>query len=120
MLQNILKTEREKACLSLSELSKITGISKSTLQRYETGTTKKIPIEAIPTIERALKLRPGALMGWTDEPQPQNSPTESGLEEREILYRYNGKTVKKRMPKETAPAIVAMLDTLPEDSTAKL
>lgn len=98
MLTNKLKVEREKAGMSLSELSKITGISKSTLQRYETGTTKKIPIEAIPTIERALKLPSGFLMGWSDKPQnaPDNASPKSieQMTAREILERAEelGKT----------------------------
>ena len=98
MLTNKLKVEREKAGMSLSELSKITGISKSTLQRYETGTTKKIPIEAIPTIERALKLPSGFLMGWSDKPQntPDNDSPKSieQMTAREILERAEelGKT----------------------------
>ena len=98
MLTNKLKVEREKAGMSLSELSKITGISKSTLQRYETGTTKKIPIEAIPTIERALKLPSGFLMGWSDKPQntPDNALPKSieQMTAREILERAEelGKT----------------------------
>lgn len=67
MLTSKLKAERENAGMSLSELSKVTGISKSTLQRYETGTTKKVPIEAISTIENALNLTQGFLMGWNEK-----------------------------------------------------
>ena len=66
-LTNKLKEARENAQISLSQLSKMTGISKSTLQRYETGTTKKIPIEAISLIEEALNLPVGYLMGWTED-----------------------------------------------------
>lgn len=120
MLTNKLKVEREKAGMSLSELSKITGISKSTLQRYETGTTKKIPIEAIPTIERALKLPSGFLMGWSDKPQNENKPGRAELEEDTVMYHRDGKTVRKKIPKETKAAITAMLDTLPDDNDPDL
>ena len=50
MYRNI-KELRESRGLSLKSLSDVTGISKSTLQRYETGTTKKIPVEAIKKLE---------------------------------------------------------------------
>lgn len=66
LTNNKLKEARRKADISLSELSKITGISKSTLQRYETGTTKKIPIEVIPILERAMNLPTGYLVGWNE------------------------------------------------------
>ena len=46
-----IKELRESRGLSLKSLSDVTGISKSTLQRYETGTTKKIPVEAIKKLE---------------------------------------------------------------------
>ena len=37
----------EKSGLSYPELEKLTGISKSSLQRYATGVTKKIPIDCL-------------------------------------------------------------------------
>lgn len=49
--------------ISLSTLSEKTGISKSTLQRYETGTTRKIPLDAIRSIEKALGISSGTLLG---------------------------------------------------------
>ena len=60
-----LKYIRNKKNISLSELSKMTGIAKSTLQRYETGSTRKIPLEAISIIEKSLFLDAGYLMGWS-------------------------------------------------------
>ena len=57
---------REKKGISLGELSKQTNIPKTNLQRYEKGTTKKIPIDVIPILEKALTLPVGTLMGWED------------------------------------------------------
>ncbi len=54
--------------ISLGELSKLTGIPKTNLQRYEKGTTKKIPMDIIPIIEKALFLEKGTLMGWDYNP----------------------------------------------------
>lgn len=58
-----IKKARSGADLSLSKLSEITKISKSTLQRYETNSTKKIPVDVITVLEKALKLQPGYLLG---------------------------------------------------------
>ena len=54
----------EKSGYSYAELSELTGISKSTLQRYATGETKKIPIDNIERIAKATKTDPRYLMGW--------------------------------------------------------
>lgn len=58
------RTEKE---VSLSVLAKRTGIAKSTLQRYETGTTKKVPLSAISAIEQALNMQKGSLSGANEE-----------------------------------------------------
>lgn len=62
-----LRRERENQGISYAELSKKTGIAKSTLQRYETGATLKIPLEAIIKIAAALDIPPARLMGWEDD-----------------------------------------------------
>lgn len=57
----------EKNDISYGELSKITGIPKSALQRYATGETEKIPITRIHLIAKALNCSPAYIMGWEDE-----------------------------------------------------
>ena len=52
-----IKAFREYKGMSLQKLSEDTGIAKSTLQRYETGITKKIPADAIAKIEDALGVK---------------------------------------------------------------
>ena len=56
----------EKSGYSYPELAKITGISKSSLQRYATGETKKIPIDCIEEIARATGVSAKYLMDWED------------------------------------------------------
>lgn len=56
----------EKSGYSYAELSELTGISKSTLQRYATGETKKIPIDNIERIAKATQTDPRYLMGWEE------------------------------------------------------
>ena len=63
-----VRTEKD---VSLSKLSNMTGIAKSTLQRYETGATKKIPLDAIYLIEKALNLAAGCLLGLLPNPRPK-------------------------------------------------
>lgn len=51
---------------SYQELEKITGVSKSSLQRYATGETKKIPIDSIEAIATATGKDARFLMGRDD------------------------------------------------------
>ena len=50
--------------ISYGELSKLTGIPKSALQRYATGQTAKIPIDRVETIAKALNVDSAVLLGW--------------------------------------------------------
>lgn len=61
----------EKSGLSYPELEKMTGVSKSSLQRYATGVTKKIPIDCIEKIAEATQTSARYLMGWDDTSGPQ-------------------------------------------------
>ncbi|MBP3649464.1 MAG: helix-turn-helix transcriptional regulator [Clostridia bacterium] len=54
--------------LSYSEFEKTTGIPKATLQRYVTGKTEKIPMDAMEIMAKALNVDPAYLMGWRNSP----------------------------------------------------
>ncbi|MDY3031761.1 MAG: S24 family peptidase [Clostridia bacterium] len=56
--------------VSYGELSKLTGIPKSALQRYATGETTKIPIDRLESIAKVLNTTPAYIMGWEDEAHP--------------------------------------------------
>jgi len=54
---------------SYSKLSELSGIPKTTLFRYETSKSARIPIDAVDIIERALSLPKGIIMGWSTDEQ---------------------------------------------------
>ena len=66
-----IKLRRLELGLSYQELSDLTGINKSTLQRYETGFIKKVPINQVKIIAKALNVSPGYLMGWENNKENQ-------------------------------------------------
>ena len=66
-----IKLRRWELGLSYQELSDLTGINKSTLQRYETGFIKKVPINQVQIIAKALNVTPGYLMGWENNKENQ-------------------------------------------------
>ena len=54
--------------LSYADLSRLTGIPKSALQRYATGETEKIPVDRLELIAKALGTSSAALLGRAEAP----------------------------------------------------
>lgn len=69
-MQDIMKrmrNRREELNMPYQTLSEKVGISKSTLQRYETGYIKNMPVDKLEEIANALQVSPAYLMGWDIE-----------------------------------------------------
>ena len=71
---------------SYPELSRMTGISKSSLQRYATGTTKKIPIDCIEKIAQATNTDSRYLMGWEENADVKPETNLSGSSIPDHIY----------------------------------
>lgn len=71
MIQRI-KNRRLELGYSYDDLANLTGITKSTLQRYETGYIKKVPVQQIQPLAKALRVTPAYLMGWEDKKQAES------------------------------------------------
>lgn len=81
------RTERIKSLIeqsgrSYQELEKLTGIKKSSLQRYASGVTTKIPLDVIEKLSTAFNVSQEYLMGWEEK---KSSPSEPELTEGEKL-----------------------------------
>lgn len=63
-----MKERREELDMTYQTLSDMVGISKSTLQRYETGHIKNMPVDKLEDIADALNVSPSYLMGWDAAP----------------------------------------------------
>ncbi len=79
-----IRSERIKALvdgsdLSYQELEKLTGVKKSSLQRYASGVTSKIPLDVIEKLANAFNVSQEYLMGWDEA--TKNSPTKPELGE---------------------------------------
>jgi transcriptional regulator with XRE-family HTH domain len=82
-----IRSERIKALvensdMSYQDLEKLTGIKKSSLQRYASGVTTKIPLDVIEKLSVAFNVSQEYLMGWDEKKSP---PSESTLTEGEEL-----------------------------------
>jgi transcriptional regulator with XRE-family HTH domain len=61
---NRLKTRRNELGLTLENLAQRVGVSRQTIQRYESGVIENIPPDKIETLAKALRTTPSYLMGW--------------------------------------------------------
>lgn len=62
-----LKQKRREKHLTLEQVGKLIGVSKQTVQRYESGEIINIPLTRLSEIARVLGTTPGYLMGWESE-----------------------------------------------------
>lgn len=74
-----LKERREALGYSFQQLAELTGMSKSTLQRYESGAIKNIPLARLETLTTALQTTPEQLLGWQMVQAMRAAPEKSAL-----------------------------------------
>ena len=94
-MENIIakiKKRRTDLNMSYQELANKTCLSKSTLQRYETGAIKNMPIDKLEILASALNVSPAYLMGWENvDIQNELNKTENtiSIKERKLLNSFN-------------------------------
>ena len=79
-----IKALIEKSKKSYQELERLTGIKKSSLQRYVSGVTTKIPLDVIEKLSKTFNVSQEYLMGWDEKPK-KLSPEEPKLTEGERM-----------------------------------
>lgn len=79
--------------LSYQELELKTGITKSSLQRYASGKTSKIPSDAIEKLSRFFNVSQAYLMSWSDEKETPTTEMAAGAE---ILKMFNSLSLEKQ------------------------
>ena len=65
-----IKQRRKELGMSYQELAALTGISKSTLQRYETGSIRNIPLDKLDVLAEGLGTTAMYILG---KPEPANA-----------------------------------------------
>lgn len=67
MLKDNIKKTRLARDLTLQEVADAVGVSRQTIQRYESGIIGNIPSDKIEKIAEVLNVSPADLMGWTGD-----------------------------------------------------
>lgn len=108
-----IKSLIEKSGYSYQELEKITGIKKSSLQRYASGATAKIPLDVIEKLSKAFNVSQEYLMGWSETAKKENpSPKKLELSEGEKMWLE----LYHRVSDETRDVLINMMDSFDKAS----
>lgn len=66
-LKENIKKNRVKNEMTLEDVAKKVGVSRQTIQKYESGVISNIPITKIEKLAVAFHVNPSELMGWMKE-----------------------------------------------------
>ena len=113
-----IKTLIEQSNKSYQELERITGIKKSSLQRYASGVTTKIPLDVIEKLSKTFNVSQEYLMGWDEKPK-KLSPEEPKLTEGEKLWMELYHQISNET-KELLIDVANKFDSLPTDTQKML
>lgn len=97
-----IKSLIEQSGKSYQELEKLTGITKSSLQRYASGVTTKIPLDVIEKLSIAFNVSQKYIMGWDEK---ESSPSEPQLTEGEKMMLE----LFRRIPEDRQPEALDLL-----------
>lgn len=103
MLQDRIRDARLRAGLTLDEVAQKVGVSKQTIQRYESGIISNIPSDNIEKIAAALGTTPAELMGWktnnTNNEVPLTVFLKAGTPEYALMrvYLSHSEPIQKEM-----------------------
>ena len=82
MAQRIKKLRQEKG-LTLEQVADVVGVGKSTVRKWETGMIANMRRDKIADLAKALGTTPAYLMGWKEDEEKKDSPSEPQLTEGE-------------------------------------
>ena len=113
MLKDNLTAARLAARMTLDEVAQKVGVSRQTIQRYESGVFQNIPSDNIEKIANVLGVSPGVLMGWETSPNTADDQTEDPSPP-SILLR-----AEKELPPEDLKTLADMAEFFLKKNTPK-
>ena len=104
MAQRIKALRQEKG-LTLEQVADVVGVGKSTVRKWETGMIANMKRDKIADLAKALGTTPAYLMGWEENEEKKDSPTEPQLSEGEkvLLDLFN------RVPEDQQQLVLQMI-----------
>ena len=80
-----IKELRQEKGLTLEQVAEVVGVGKSTVRKWETGMIANMKRDKIADLAKALGTTPAYLMGWQEDEEKKNSPSEPTLTEGEQM-----------------------------------
>lgn len=78
-LKDLIRTQRAKCGRTLEEIAKDVGVSKATVQRWESGEIKDMRRDKLVLLAKALRTTPAYLMGWVESGTEHDAPTRESV-----------------------------------------
>ena len=91
----------EQSGKTYQELERITKVKKSSLQRYASGVTTKIPLDVIEKLSVAFDVSQEYLMGWEENTTPNEQELSDG--EKLMLELFN------KVPEDKQALVIEMI-----------
>ncbi len=85
-LKDNIKKKRQENNMTLEEVALKVGVTRQTIQKYESGVVSNIPSDKIELLAKALNTTPAYLMGWNKSSDNDNSHLL--LDEMDLLNNY--------------------------------
>lgn len=85
-LKDNIKKKRQENNMTLEEVALKVGVTRQTIQKYESGVVSNIPSNKIELLAKALNTTPAYLMGWSKNLDIDNERLL--LDEKELLSNY--------------------------------
>lgn len=98
ILNDNIKKVRSRTNKTLEDIAVQVGVSKQTIQKYESGIITNIPSDKIEKIAIALGVTPAYLMGWEEEKKELINNISENLtkDEKEVLSLYKELDIEDR------------------------
>jgi len=120
-ISKLISDRRKELGLTLEEVGKIVGVSKSTVKKWEDGYISNMKRDKIALLAKALKLNPVVLITGEEEPTSTSQLTE-GEELQEYLEELKNRSemrmlfsLAKGATKEDVEKAVKIIEALKED-----
>lgn len=119
-----IKQKRNELGMTLEDVAKISGVSRQTIQRYESGVISNIPSDRIESIAKSLCVSPAYLMGWDEEEKEKDNAyyldPEAAQIAQEVFERPQMKVLfdaSRKVSAEDLDLVINMLDRMKKAET---
>lgn len=86
--KDLVNKRREQLGLTMEELGTKVGVSKATIQRWESGEIKNVRRDKIAKLANALETTPAYLMGWENESDNIEENTDKNFTDPVEAFKY--------------------------------